>query len=210
MAEVLNCEKREITGTLRNRRLRKAGKTPAVLYGRGENLVISIDTKDVDSAIRHGSRVVELKGGLNESALIKDVQWDAFGVDVLHIDLTRIDASEAIELTLKVVLVGVAPGTKTGGTVKQLIHNVDVSIPAVSVPEKLELRINDLELNGSITAGEIPLPDGAKLITSADDVVVQCAEVVAQEETAEADADAPSEPEVIGRKSEDEEEGDDS
>lgn len=210
MAEVLNCEKREVTGTLRNRRLRQAGKTPAVLYGRGENLVISIDTKDVDSAIRHGSRVVELKGGLNESALIKEVQWDAFGIDVLHIDLTRIDASEAIELTLKVALVGVAPGTKTGGTVKQLIHSVDVKIPATNVPEKLELRINDLELNGSMTVGDIPLPDGAKLITSADDVVVQCVEVVAQEETAEADADAPSEPEVIGRKSEDEEEGDDS
>lgn len=208
MAEVLNCEKRDFTGTLRNRRLRESGKTPAVLYGRGDNESLSIDTRDVSSAIRHGSRIVELKGVVNESALIKEVQWDAFGVDVLHVDLARIDVSEAIELTLKVALVGVAPGTRSGGTVRHLLKRIDVKIPALNVPEKLELRINDLELNGSIAVSEIPLPEGTELITGPDEIVVQCVEVAAVEEDAEADADpdAPAEPEVIGRKAEDGEE----
>ncbi len=209
MADILNCEKRDFTGTLRNRRLRSSGKTPAVLYGRGDNVPLSLLTKDVSAAIRHGSRVVELQGEYNESAMIKEVQWDAFGVDVLHVDLTRIDSSESIDLTLQVELVGVAPGSKTGGMVKHLLHNVEVSCPATSVPEKLELKINDLELNGVIKASEIALPDGASLITDGEEIVVQCVETsAADEEPAEADADAPMEPEVIGRKSEDEGEED--
>jgi len=210
VAEILNCEKRDNTGTLRNRRLRQSGFTPAILYGRGENESLSIRSKDIDSAIRHGSQIVELKGSFNESALIKEVQWDAFGIDVLHLDLTRIDSTESVELTLQVKLIGVAPGTKTGGSVKHMLHTVDVNIPASAVPEYLELRINDLELNGSITASEIPLPDGATLVTGGDEVAVQCVEVVVQEELAETDGtDAPAEPEVIGRKSDDKEEGED-
>jgi len=74
------------------------------------------------------------------------------------------------------------------------------------VPEKLELKINDLELNGSIAVSEIPLPDGTELITGADEIVVQCVEVAAVEEEAEADPDAPAEPEVIGRKADEGEE----
>ncbi|MEM9409780.1 MAG: 50S ribosomal protein L25 [Planctomycetota bacterium] len=208
MAEILNCEKRDFTGTLRNRRMRQAGKTPAVLYGRGENINLSIETRDISAAIRHGSRIVELKGGCNESALIKEVQWCAFGVDVMHLDLTRIDANEAVELTLKVNLVGDAPGTKAGGTIKQLLHSVDVKCPATAVPEKLELKINDLDLNGDLKASDIVLPEGATLVTEEDSVIVQCVEVAAVEESAEADSDAPAEPEVIGRKADDEEDND--
>ena len=210
MAEVLNCEKRDFTGTLRNRRMRQDGKIPAILYGRGESVSLSIPTRDINSAIRHGSQIVELKGDFNESAMIKEVQWDAFGVDVLHIDLTRIDASEAVELTLQVELVGVSPGTKSGGMVKHMLHRVDVKVPAMAVPEKLELKINDLELNDVLKASDIPLPEGASLITGADEVVVQCVEATAgADEPGEADPDAPAEPEVIGRKSDDESEGDD-
>ena len=208
MADILNCEKRETTGTLRMRRLRQSGLIPAMLYGKGDNESLQIPSKDISAAIRHGSQIVELKGCCNESALIKEVQWDAFGVDVLHVDLTRIDASEAVELTLSVELVGVAPGTKTGGMVKQMLHSVDVSIPATNVPEKLEVKINDLELNGVIKASEISLPEGATLITPADDVVVQCVETSAQEEETEP-SDTPAEPEVIGRKADDDGEGED-
>lgn len=210
MADILNCENREITGTLRMRRLRQSGLIPAVLYGKGDNQPLQIPSKDLSAAIRHGSQIVELKGSCNESALIKEVQWDAFGIDVLHVDLARIDATELLELTLQVELVGEAPGAKTGGVVKHVMHSIDVSIPANAVPDKLELRINDLELNGSMKAGEIPLPDGATLVTGADEIVVQCLEPTAQEEEKdEAVEDSPAEPEVIGRKAEDEEGSDD-
>ena len=209
MAEILNCEKREFTGTLRNRRLRKSGKIPAVLYGRGDCLNLSLEGRDVSAAIRHGSRIVELKGGTNESALIKEVQWDAFGVDVLHLDLTRIDAREAVELTLPVELVGEAPGIKKNGMVKHMLHSLDVKIPATNVPEKLEVKINDLDLEGIIKASDIPLPDGGALVTDPEAIVVQCVAVSDTDEAETTDEDGgPAEPEVIGRKP-DEEEGED-
>ena len=209
MADILNCEKRDIRGTLRNRRMRQAGKIPGILYGRGDSVSLSIPTRDIESAIRHGSQIVELKGDLNESAQIKEVQWDAFGIDVLHIDLSRIDATEVVELTLQVELVGVAPGTKTGGIIKHMLHNVDVRCPANAVPEKLELKINGLELNGVLKVSDVPLPDGASMVTGMDEVVVQCAEASVTSEEQEADPDAPAEPEVIGRKADDEEESED-
>lgn len=209
MADILNCEKRETTGTLRIRRLRQSGLIPAVLYGKGDNQSLQIPAKDINSVIRQGNRIVLLKGCCNESALIKDVQWDAFGVDVLHVDLARIDASEAIELTLSVELVGEAPGTKTGGVVKQMLHSLEVRIPADAVPDRLEVRINDLELGGVIKASEVSLPEGAELLNSADDVVVTCVDAAGQEEEEKEASDTPAEPEVIGRKADDEEGGGD-
>ena len=208
VAEILNCEKRDFTGTLRNRRLRNSGKVPAVLYGRGDCLNLSLEGRDVSNVVRHGSRIVELKGDANESALIKEVQWDAFGVDVLHIDLTRIDADEAVELTIAVELVGEAPGVKKNGMVKHLLHSVDVKIPATNVPEKLQVKINDLDLDDAIKASEIPLPEGAVLLTDPDATIAQCIAMAEQEDTTADEAgDEAAEPEVIGRKAEDEEGG---
>lgn len=206
MAEVLNCEKRAETGTLRMRRLRKSGKIPAMLYGRGENVPLAIDVRDIDSAVRHTNPIVELQGAVKESAIIKDIQWDPLGVNVLHLDLTRIDASESVEVNLQIKLVGVAPGTKAGGVIKQQMHEVAVLCPATTVPDQLELRINALELDGSLTTGDIPLPESATLVGDPESVVVQCVEmVVAAEEAAEEVGEGLAEPEVIGRKADDEE-----
>lgn len=210
MAEILNCEKREETGTLRMRRLRQSGSIPAILYGRGESVPLTINSRDIFNAVRHGSRIVELKGDVNESALIKDVQWDPLGDDVLHLDLTRIDASEVVNLTLPVHLVGEAPGINQGGSLKHMLHEVEIACPANVVPEKLELKINSLELDGTLTVSDIPLPEGASSVTPGDETVVQCAVAVEAEVEASDDADAAAEPEVIGRKTDDEEDGEES
>ena len=205
MAEILNCVKREETGTLRMRRLRQSGNIPAILYGRGERISLTISSRDIFNAVRHGSRIVELQGVVNESALIKYIHWDPLGDDVLHLDLTRIDASEVVNLTLQVHLVGDAPGTHHGGTLKHLLQEVEVACPANKVPEKLELKINSVELDGSLAAKDIPLPEGATMLTPADEMVVQCVVVVEADEEAADEAGATAEPEVIGRKSDDEE-----
>lgn len=201
MTDILNCEKRDITGTLRNRRLRNSGMTPGILYSRGESVSLSIPTKDIDAVIRHGTQIVELKGGCNESAMIKEIQWDAFGIAVLHVDLTRINASEVVQLTLQLELVGVAPGTRAGGTLKQVLHEVEVECMASLVPDKLELKINDLELNGTRTAGDIRLPTGVALVTDPDEIVVQCVEIVLKDDGEGGEVDLAAEPEIIGRSS---------
>ena len=201
MTDTLNVEKREQTGTLRMRRLRASGMIPAVLYGHGgENLSLQIPTKDVNAAIRHGNQFVELKGAVNESALISEVQWDTFGTDVLHLDLTRVDAAEKVDVTVAVELVGEAPGTKVGGILNQPLHEIQIQCSASSLPDKLEIRINGLGLNQTMTAGDVPLPAGATLVTSADEIVVQCGEPSQAADTEASEASFAAEPEVIGRK----------
>ncbi len=210
VSDTLNVKKRDETGTLRMRRLRKTGFIPAVLYGRGgDSVSLTVPISDVNAAIRHGSRVVDLAGDVSESALIKHVQWDQLGSDVLHLDLTRIDASVDIEIELKVEVRGVAPGTKQGGTVQQMVHQMKVACPPAAVPESLEVNINGLELDQSITADQLELPEGVKLLGETDElVIVTCVEVAAVE--SEEPADFSASPEVIGRSGEDEESGDDS
>lgn len=205
--EVLNNEERTETGTKRMRRLRQAGYTPAVLYGEGGegSIHLSIPSKEVNAAIRHGSHIVKLVGKANVDALIKDVQWDMLGRDVLHVDFTSINLKESISVSLPVELVGVAPGTKQGGVLKQLVQEVEIECPANVLPEKIEIKINSLELNQTITASELVLPEGAKVNCDPSEAIVSCGEPSADTKDDES-SDAPAEPEVIGRKADDEEE----
>ena len=174
-AEALVVEKRDTTGTLRIRRLRKEGKIPAVLYGHGqESLNLSIDSRAVAKMVDHGHYVVALSGAVTETAVIKEVQWDAFGSRILHLDLARVDASEAIEVALPLHVKGEAPGANLGGMVNQLVHEVKISCPANALPDFLEVSIDDLQLEGSISADQITLPAGASFVGDEHETLLTC------------------------------------
>ena len=165
--------------------------------------MLAVNERDLSKAIDTGSHIVDLKGGANESALIKDVQWDAFGIKVLHLDLTRVDANEAVEVTLPIELKGDAAGTRQGGTINFHQHQLTILCPANMLPDKLEVKINDLEVDQSISASDVELPQGAELAEDGNTPIVSCSVVV--EAAAEEDAEAGAgEPEVIGKKDEEE------
>ncbi|MCE9555264.1 MAG: 50S ribosomal protein L25 [Planctomycetes bacterium] len=206
MTEQLKVETRTTTGKRHAKRQRAEGRVPAVLYGHGQEVVgLSVEASALGAAIRHGARLVELSGALTESALVRAVQWDTFGTEVLHVDFTRVSADERIEVTISVDLNGTAPGIKQGGVVQHLVHEVEIECPAGAIPEKLLLSVNHLELGQSILASAIELPAGAKLISAEDAVVVQC-ELPQEEDEQDAGAAGAAEPELIGRKAEDGEE----
>ena len=97
MAETLNVTTRETRGRRDARRLRRAGSIPAVLYGHGEaNCSLTVGADDMAAVVRHGGRVVDLKGAVNEKALIRDLQFDIYGTHVLHVDFTRVSEHERI------------------------------------------------------------------------------------------------------------------
>jgi large subunit ribosomal protein L25 len=203
VADILTVEKRNETGSARNRRLRREGRIPAVLYGHGqENLNLSLDARELSAVLRHSGHIVQLAGALNESALIKDVLWDSVLQEVLHVDLSRVDASEAVEIVLTVELRGTAKGTSNGGVLNFVSHEVEIRCPANLIPEKLELKIADLDVGQSLRARDIVLPEGATLVTAPDLVIVACA-VMNQAADAAAVPGA-AEPEVIGKKKEEE------
>src|SRR6516225_221317 len=106
MAEsvVLTTQKREGRGSHIAKRLRNEGKVPAVLYGHKEATIsISLMRDDLQKAIRHGARVVDLQGhGELEKALIRDIQWDHLGHDILHVDFERVAADERITVPVPI------------------------------------------------------------------------------------------------------------
>ena len=204
MAEVLKVETRKSSGKREAKRLRRSGSIPAVLYGHGEATVsLALPSDALALAVRHGARVVELSGAVNEKALIRDLQWDTYGIDVLHVDFSRVSEHERVEIEVKVELRGQAPGLKEGGIVELFIHELEIDCEALSIPEKIEVHVKDLHLNGAIHAGEIKLPEGVKLLSDPELLVVHCVPPAAEEELEATEAGG-VEPEVIGRKAEDE------
>ena len=205
MAETLNVTERTPGGKRDARRLRNSGSIPAVLYGHGEaNKHLSVVADEMATVVRHGGRVVDLTGAVTETAFIRELQWDVYGVDVLHVDFTRVSEHERIEVTVRLELRGEAAGSKEGGTVEHLVHEVEIDCEAMSIPEHLELNINELGVGQQLTAADIGLPPGVKLLTEPETVMVSCSEA-REEEEEEAVAAGTAEPEVIGRKPEDEE-----
>ena len=90
--------------------------------------------------------------------------------------------------------------------VEHLLHELEIQCPAAAIPERFVVNVNSLGLDESVTAGQIEIPQGAKLLTEADRMVVQCV-LPAVEEDAEAEIGETAEPEIIGRKAEEGESG---
>ena len=200
MAEVLNVQRRETRGKRANRRLRAAGAIPAVLYGHGEQTIsLSVPADQLDAALRHGSRLVTLSGAVSDQAFVRELQWDTWGTHILHVDFTGVSAHERVEVQVPLELRGEAPGVREGGVVEHLLHQVRLECEATQIPDKLEISINQLQLHGSITTGQLDLPGTAKILDATEAVVVQCVVpvTVPEEEVPAADV---AEPEVIGRK----------
>ncbi|MBT3891177.1 MAG: 50S ribosomal protein L25, partial [Planctomycetaceae bacterium] len=107
MAELFQTELRDLTGSANTRRLRRSGNVPAILYGHGkENVSLSLVSKQVQAAIERREKLVQLEGAVTENALVKAVQWDALGTKVIHLDLTRVDENETVQVTVVIVVKG--------------------------------------------------------------------------------------------------------
>ncbi|MBT4725740.1 MAG: 50S ribosomal protein L25 [Planctomycetaceae bacterium] len=200
MAELFQTELRDLTGSANTRRLRRSGNVPAILYGHGkENVSLSLVSKQVQAAIERREKLVQLEGAVTENALVKAVQWDALGTKVIHLDLTRVDENETVQVTVVIVVKGTAPGLAAGGRVNRTIRRTQITCPVMEIPNKIELNLSTLELNGSLTLADLALPKGVQLVAAPETVVATCTEIiVAEEPTADEATDDAAEPELIG------------
>lgn len=184
MAETLNVEKRTALGTRASQRLRGEGRLPAVLYGHGEESVsLTLDGDELAASLRHGAKVVQLKGEIQGQALLQQVQWDTFGRYVLHVDLLRVSKGERVKVEIEVVGRGDAPGENEGGVLTWVNHSVEIEITPADIPERLHVDLSKVNVGDTRTAGDvIDLPAGAELVTPSDRVLVTCTHVAADEE----------------------------
>jgi large subunit ribosomal protein L25 len=206
MPDMLHAVIRPQVGKAATKKVRKAGRTPAVLYGHGkENLSISVATEQFNALIRHGGKLVDLRGEVMDTALIREIQWDTLGKAVVHFDLVRVSATDTVRISLPIELRGTAAGARDGGVVVNVAHDIEIECPVSVIPDKVSVHINALQLGSAIKMSEIELPAGAVLLSEPDQIVVQCVAPAEQPEEEAPAAAAPGEPEVIGRKAEEEE-----
>ena len=183
MAELFQTEARELTGSANTRRLRRAGKVPAILYGQGKEVVhLSIPEAQVNSAVRKNQPYIQLEGAVAESAQIQELQWDALGSTVLHVDLTRMDSDATIEVELSIRLVGDAQDS-----IIQVFRTTTAVVPAMDIPEALVADVSALASGDSLHLSDIELPAGVSLLSDPATLVLTCGGVAApaQEEVAE-------------------------
>lgn len=193
--ETIEVKLRDQLGSLASRKLRQQGLVPVNLYGHGEsNVNLTVAADALNNIIKHGTKVLTLTGGVSDTAILREVQWDTFGVDILHADLTRVSQAEAVEVTLSVELHGEAPGIGEGGQLVFNTHELTIRCEAKNIPEHIHVNIGGLHLGQAIHAGEVSLPTGATMVTPAHAVVVQVAKPAG---SADDGASGGGEPELI-------------
>ncbi len=206
---VLQAELRERIGSKAAAAVRKRGRIPGIVYGhKKESIAISLDAHDFVEGVHHGHRLMDVTiDGATQKMLIKDLQYDHLGRNIVHVDLMRVDVTEMIEVSVAVELKGVAKGTHEGGIVESNTDHLEVECLAIRIPESIVVSIKDLGVGESIKAGDIQLPEGVKLVSSPEIIVVSCRVVAEAKTTEQLEAEAPVAPEVIREREPKAEEG---
>ncbi len=205
----LEAELRERIGSKAASAVRKQGRIPCIVYGHKEQPVaITVNAHDFLEGIHHGHRLMDITiSGSTEKMLIKELQFDHLGRDVVHVDLMRVDVTEMITVDVPVELKGVAKGASEGGVIESNTDHLEIECLAIAIPEKITVLIKDLGVGETIKAGDIKLPEGVKLVSSPETAVVSCRIVAEAKTTEQLEAEAPAAPEVITEKAPKGEEG---
>ncbi len=173
----LDIRRREPQSSRRTRRLRRDGRVPGVLYGRGlEAIPFEADERELRHALQAAGAVLELRmdGGDSEPAVLKDAQRHPVRGEVVHVDLLRVDLNKPIQQPVPIHLTGQedAPGVKEGGVLEHIGREVNVeALPAV-IPEYLELDVSAMNINDTLTLAAISAPDGVTLLDDPEETVI--------------------------------------
>ncbi|HEX2917245.1 MAG TPA: 50S ribosomal protein L25 [Edaphobacter sp.] len=183
------------------RRVRVAGKIPAVVYGAGQDPVaVTVDpkviTKILHSESGHNTIFdLNVEGGAATKAMIVDWQNEPIKGRLLHIDLKRIAMDKAMRVSVPVQLVGTATGVKNqGGILEHVLREVEIECLPGDIPSHIDVDITNLELHGVIRIADLPHSGKLKFLGEEDATVAHIT-IIKEEAPAEA-AEGASEPEV--------------
>jgi len=172
-----NATLRSVQGSSASRRLRRAGRVPAIVYGgSAQPLNIELDHNEIYHALRkeefHSSILGMQLEGKTEQVLLRAVQWHPYKQLVLHVDFQRVDASKVI--TTKVPLHFVngdsSPAVKLGGSViGHLLTELEVSCLPAALPASIEVDLSNLQAGGTVHLADITLPKGVSFVAHGGD-----------------------------------------
>ena len=212
MAQQLNLtiERRDSAGTTKARALRKDGKIPGILYGHGSNpQAIAFARRALDDILHQGARTslitLTMDGKRVDTALLREVQVDPVSRRIVHVDLQRVSADETVQARLPVVTVGTPEGVRSfGGVMDVVLHELEVEGPANKLPDRIEIDVNELGIHQHVTAGDVALPEGFKMITPSDATVIAVEPSKTEKllEEAAVAVTEQAEPEIVGKPAE--------
>jgi len=183
----LDIENRKIVGKKATKALRKAGKVPSVLYFKGElPMSLSVEKQLLYKAMKSDQRIYEMDIK-NESqyVMIKEIQYHPVTDEVIHVDFMRVRRSEKMTISVPIILVGKSTGVTEGGILSQSLNQIEVSCFPTNVPEQIEVNIDHLEINSSISVADITIEDEDIEILSAQEISVASINAPKEEEEQE-------------------------
>ena len=167
----ITAETRDDQGTSASRRLRRAGKIPAIIYGADKapaSLLLDHNSfyRNLKDEKFHTSILTVAIGGDKQQAILRDVQMHPYQPQVVHVDLQRISASEKIHMRIPLHFINESssPGVKVdGGIVNHLMTEVDVTCLPADLPEFLTVDMLEMKLHESVHLSQIPIPKGVAI-----------------------------------------------
>lgn len=207
----IEVQQREATGKGPNRRLRTAGRIPAVVYGGGRDpLPIEVEKDRLRELLRsrgseHAVFLLKLGGsGKSRHTMIREMQVDPVTREILHVDFQRVSLDQKVRVAVEVELIGVAEGVKNeGGVLDFVTREVEIESLPGEIPDRLTLDVSALHIGQHLEIGALEIPEGVTLLDEPEKVVVSVGhpriveeEVEEEEELLEAELE---EPELIRR-----------
>jgi large subunit ribosomal protein L25 len=171
----LKAQPRQDTGKSATRKMRAAGRIPAVVYGHGDDTrMVTVDAHELDllfKRVHYENTIISLDIEGERApvrTLVREVQSHAVKPRVLHVDFQQVHAGERIHVDVPVRLSGTPAGTRVGGVLMQSVTDLPVRCLPDSIPEAIEIDISHLGINDSIHLRDITLPEGVEAEIDAD------------------------------------------
>ena len=206
----LEIENRNSVGKKASKEVRRAGKIPSVLYYRGEKPVsISIDKQLLNQAIKSDQRIYEVEiDSESQYVMIKEAQYHPITDEIIHVDFMRVRRSEKMTISVPITLVGKPVGVTEGGILSQSMTQIEISCFPTNVPESIEVNVDHLDINSSVSVGDVTVDDEDIEIISASDLsiasvippAVEEEPVIAEEEALDEEAVDGESPDEEGEK----------
>ena len=193
-------EPRAALGSRANKRLRDTGKVPGVVYGHKEAVVpVTLPKKELVNHLNKGAHVFDLSlDGKAEKVLVKEVQYDHLGIEVIHIDFARVSADERVEVTVPLELKGTPKGEEEGGVLQQIVAELEIECLVTDIPSAIVHSVTEMKLDDVLHIKDLKLPPGVRALQDEDLVVAQV-KTIEEEAPAAVAEEGAAEPEVIGK-----------
>lgn len=171
MSVSLGAQKRDTRGKGAARKLREAGRVPAVLYGRElDTLHLSVDAREAEQLFRSipvDNTIVDLEVEGDKEAyqtLVREIQAHPWKNTLVHIDFLRIQQGVAVDVDVPVHLIGTPQGVKDdGGVLEQSIHDLPVRCVPSQIPESIDIDVSHLALNDVLHVSDLKLAEGVEV-----------------------------------------------